>query len=164
MMLEERGSWIQEERKMENIKRVQGRMIDSISGGTGDDDDLENLRLGVRDKLVRKGVLESVKESGQEVCEEEFKVTVRNIRQEAAKVIEEARKPRNEEDSKRMGEGGSKMIEPDTTFNLKTERIKLKQQGDDSFMHGDMDTDNVRKIICGSITIQKWAAWYAGEH
>ena len=55
---------------MENIMRVPGRRIESMSGGKGDDDDLENLRLGVRGKLVRKGVLESVKESGQEVCEE----------------------------------------------------------------------------------------------
>ena len=53
--------------------------------------------------IVRKGVLESVKESGHDVSEEEFEVIVRNKRQEAAKVIEEAR---NEEDSKRMGEGG----------------------------------------------------------
>ena len=41
----------------------------------------------------------------------------------------------------------SKMIETDTTFNLKTERIKLKQQGDDSFMHGVMDTDTGTGIV-----------------
>ena len=88
LMLEERGSWIQEERKMENITRAPGRKIKIMSGGKGKgfDDDQENFRLGVRG-IVRKGVLESVKESGQEVCEEEFNVTVRNIRQEAAKVI-----------------------------------------------------------------------------
>ena len=104
LMLEEEGSWIQEERKMSNITRVPERRIDIMSGGKGEDDDQENPRLGVRG-IVRKGVLESVKESGHEVCLEEFEVTVRNKRQEAAKVIEEARKPRNEEDSKRMGEG-----------------------------------------------------------
>ena len=106
-MLEEEGSWIQEERKMANITRVPERRIDIMSGGKGkgEDEDQENPRLGVRG-IVRKGVLESVKESGHEVCEEEFEVTVRNKRQEAAKVIEEARKPRIEEDSKRIGGGG----------------------------------------------------------
>ena len=117
LMLEERGTWIQEERKMENIKRVPGRRIDSMSGGTGGDDDLENLRLGVRGKLVRKGVLESVKESGQEVCEEEFNVTVRNIRQEAVKVIEEAREPSSEEDSKRMGEVKYTLLQSSEAFS-----------------------------------------------
>ena len=106
---------------MANITRVPERRTDIMSGGKGEDDEQENPRPGVRGMvrgIVRKGVLESVKESGHEVSEEEFEVIVRNKRQEAAKVTEEARKPRDEEDSKRMGEGGGGVKDDQTRHEI----------------------------------------------
>ena len=89
--------------------------------------------------IVRNGVLESESMSGQigeeERSHEEFKVKEEISKIRKIEISQEAYDTRRKEDIKKKGMLESEMIK-DTKLNLKTKRVKLKQQGDQKFIKG----------------------------
>ena len=89
--------------------------------------------------IVRNGVLESESMSGQigeeERSHEEFKFREEISKIRKIEISQEAYDTRRKEDIKKKGMLESEMIK-DTKLNLKTKRVKLKQQGDQKFIKG----------------------------